>query len=92
VRLVAAGEPAVALREEPDPRRLAAEALMLALRTSDGVDEAAFAATHGALWDALFPEAAALGAQHGWLERRGDRASLTPEGMLFSDTVFRRLF
>ena len=38
-----AGGDAVTPREEPSPRQFAGEALMLGLRTADGVDEAEFA-------------------------------------------------
>jgi oxygen-independent coproporphyrinogen-3 oxidase len=91
-RRVAAGEDPAEWREEPAPARLAGEAAMLALRTSDGIDEAPFAAAHGAPWDALFPEAAALGRERGWIERAGGRAHLTGQGMLFSNAIFRLLF
>ena len=73
VRRIASGARAVAMREEPSPRQFAGEALMLGLRTADGVDETAFALTHGAPPAALFPEAAALGA-----EKRLDRARRRP--------------
>ena len=92
VRLAGSGQSAVVRREETAPRRLAGEALMLALRTADGIDEAAFAAAHGARWETLFAEAAALGASRGWIGRAGGRARLTGEGLLFSDAVFRLLF
>jgi oxygen-independent coproporphyrinogen-3 oxidase len=92
VRLAGAGRSAVARREATAPRRLAGETLMLALRTADGIDEAAFAAAHGAPWETLFAEAAALGAARGWIGRANGRARLTGEGMLFSDAVFRLLF
>jgi oxygen-independent coproporphyrinogen-3 oxidase len=83
---------AIVLREDPGPRQLAGEAAMLGLRTTGGIDEGAFAAAHGAGWDELFPDAAALAAGRGWLEREAGRLRLTPEGMLFSDAVFRLLF
>jgi oxygen-independent coproporphyrinogen-3 oxidase len=83
---------AIVLREEPAPRQLAGEAAMLALRTAAGLDEAAYAAAHGAPWQELFPEAASLAAERGWLERDAGRLRLTPEGMLFSDALFRLLF
>lgn len=92
VRRVRGGESAVAAREEPPPRRFAGEALMLALRTADGVDEGDYARLHGAPPASLFPEAAALGEERGWLERAGGRVRLTSEGMLFSDALFRLLF
>ncbi|HEY5998833.1 MAG TPA: radical SAM family heme chaperone HemW [bacterium] len=92
VRLIRERGGAVASSEEPAPRQFAGEAAMLALRTVDGLDEAAFAAEHGAGWDALFPEAAALGAARGWIARAAGRARLTAEGMLFSDALFRLLF
>ena len=65
---------------------------MLGLRTADGIDEAAFAPTHGAPPAALFPEAAALGDGRGWLERAAGRLRLTEPGMLFSNEIFRLLF
>ena len=92
VRRAGSGESAVALREETDPRRLAGEALMLALRTADGIDEAVFAAAHGAPWEELFAEAAALASERGWLERDAGPLRLTEAGMLFSDALFRLLF
>lgn len=91
-RLIGERGEAVAMREEPGPRQLAGEAAMLALRTSDGIGETAFAAGHGSRWEDLFPEAAALGQERGWLERSGGRLRLTREGMLFSDALFRLLF
>ena len=60
---------------------------MLGLRTCDGVDEAAFAAAHGAPWELHFREVAALGDGRGWLERAHGRLRLTPEGLLFSDAA-----
>ena len=80
------------MREEPSPRQFAGEALMLGLRTADGVDETAFAPAHGAPPRTLFPEAAALGAEHGWIERSGGRLRLTESGILFSNEIFRLLF
>ena len=92
VRRIASGNDAVAMREEPSPRQFAGEALMLGLRTMDGVDETAFELTHGASPAALFPEAAALGAEHGWLEQTGGRLRFTESGILFSNEIFRLLF
>lgn len=89
---IVSGADAVALREEPSPRQFAGEALMLGLRTMDGVDEAAFARDHGAPAGTLFPEAATLGAERGWVERSGGRVRLTEEGILFSNEIFRLLF
>ena len=92
VRRIAAGGDAVCLREDPAPRQLAGEALMLGLRTADGVDETAFATAHGAFPAALFPEAAALGGERGWLKRADGRLRLTETGILFSNEIFRLLF
>ena len=92
VRRVASGEDAVAMREEPSPRQFAGEALMLGLRTADGVDETAFAGEHGAAPAALFPEAAALCGENGWTESGGGRLRLTESGILFSNEIFRLLF
>jgi oxygen-independent coproporphyrinogen-3 oxidase len=92
VRRIAAGADAVCLRDELSPRQLAGEALMLGLRTADGIDETVFAVTHGAPPAALFPEAAALGDERGWLERADGRLRLTERGILFSNEIFRVLF
>jgi oxygen-independent coproporphyrinogen-3 oxidase len=92
VRRLGSGGDAVTMREEPTPRQLAGEALMLGLRTMDGVDEAAFARDHGAPPAALFPEATVLGAKRGWLKRVGGRLRLTEPGILFSNEIFRLLF
>lgn len=92
VRRALRGADTIATREEPAPRRFAGEALMLGLRTADGVDETVFALAHGAPPGALFPEAAALGAERGWLEGRDGRLRLTDAGMLFSNAIFRLLF
>jgi oxygen-independent coproporphyrinogen-3 oxidase len=89
---IASAADAVAMREEPSPRQFAGEALMLGLRTSDGVDEKAFALTHGTAPAALFPEATALGAEKGWLTSASGRLRLTGSGILFSNEIFRLLF
>ncbi len=92
VRSIISRGDAVALREEPSPRQLAGEALMLGLRMMDGIDEGAFALAHGAPLAVLFPEAAALGEEHGWLQSVGSRLRLTETGILFSNEIFRLLF
>jgi oxygen-independent coproporphyrinogen-3 oxidase len=92
LRRIAACGDAVCLREEPSPRRLAGEALMLGLRTSDGIDETVFAIAHGVPPGELFPEAVALGAERGWLETADGRLRLTVSGILFSNEIFRMLF
>jgi len=89
---ISSGGDAVAMREEPSPRRLAGEALMLGLRTTAGVDETAFAVAHGREPAALFPDAAALGSEKGWLERSGGQLRLTESGILLSNEIFRLLF
>jgi len=89
---IASGTDAVAMREEPSPRQFAGEALMLGLRTVDGVDETAFALTHGTSPAALFPEATALGNEKGWIGRSGGHLHLTDSGILFSNEIFRLLF
>ncbi len=89
---ISSGAGAIASREEPSPRQLAGEALMLGLRTADGIDEAAFAQTYSGNPAALFPQATALGSERGWLSSAGGRLRLTREGMLFSNEIFRRLF
>ena len=89
---ISSGSDAVVMREEPSPRQFAGEALMLGLRTSDGIDETAFALMHGASFAALFPETAALGVENGWLESVGGNLRLTETGILFSNEIFRQLF
>ena len=89
---VASGCDTVAMRENPSPRQFAGEALMLGLRTADGVDEPAFASAHGGTPAGLFPEAAALGGERGWIESVDGRLRLTDQGLLFSDQIFRLLF
>jgi oxygen-independent coproporphyrinogen-3 oxidase len=89
---IASGADAVAMREEPSPRQFAGEALMLGLRTIEGVDETAFTLAHGAPPAALFPEATALGAEKVWLTSASGRLRLTETGILFSNEIFRLLF
>jgi oxygen-independent coproporphyrinogen-3 oxidase len=92
IRRVCAGADAATQREEPSPRQFAGEALMLALRTSAGVDERSFVDEHGASPEQLFPESVALGSERGWLETVGGRLRLTEPGILFSNEIFRLLF
>ncbi|MHB8836890.1 MAG: radical SAM family heme chaperone HemW [Candidatus Methylomirabilia bacterium] len=92
VRRIAAGGDAIEMREEPPPRRLAGEALMLGLRTMAGVDETHFAQLHGAAPATLFPEAVELGAEKGWVDRSDGHLRLTGSGVLFSNEIFRLLF
>lgn len=92
LRRIAEDGDATAVREEPSPRQFAGEALMLGLRTTAGIDEAAFAAEHGGSPAALFPEAAALGGGQGWLSSVDGHLRLTAAGILFSNEIFRRLF
>jgi len=89
---IASGTDAVAMREEPSPRQFAGEALMLGLRTVDGVDEIFFAQAHGAPPESLFPEALTQGREKDWIESSGGRLRLTEEGILFSNEIFRLLF
>ena len=89
---IVSGADAVAMREEPSPRQFAGEALMLGLRTIEGVDETAFALAHCASPAALFPEAAAIGKENGWIESGGGRLRLSAAGLLFSNQIFRLLF
>ena len=91
LRIAAAGS-AISMREEPTPRQFAGEALMLGLRTADGVDETAFEVAHGGAPAALFPEALALGGENGWIAQSGERLRLTEAGILFSNELFRLLF
>jgi oxygen-independent coproporphyrinogen-3 oxidase len=90
-RVASGGDPRVS-REEPTARQFAGEALMLGLRTADGVDEAAFELTHGAAPGMLFPEATARAGENGWTERSAGRLRLTEDGILFSNEIFRLLF
>ncbi len=92
VRRIMAGNEATTMREEPSPRQFAGEALMLGLRTADGIGEAAFAQAHGAPPSALFPEATALSIENRWIEISGGQLRLTDSGILFSNEIFRLLF
>jgi oxygen-independent coproporphyrinogen-3 oxidase len=89
---VCSGGNAVVMREEPSPRQFAGEAMMLGLRTVDGVDETAFTLAHGAPPAVLFPEATALGTAKVWLTSASGRLRLTETGILFSNQIFRLLF
>jgi len=89
---IVSGADAVAMREQPSPRQFAGEALMLGLRTIEGVDEIFFAQAHGAPPESLFPEAMTLGREKDWIESSGGRLRLTEEGILFSNEIFRLLF
>jgi oxygen-independent coproporphyrinogen-3 oxidase len=92
VARITAGRDACVVRETPPPRQFAGEALMLGLRTTDGIDLAAFAQRHGATPAALFPEALKLGEQNGWIDTANGRLRLTEQGILFSNAIFRLLF
>lgn len=92
---------AVAERARPahTERRSAAEleneAVWLALRTSDGLNRAAYAARFGADPLAASPArqaAAAACAEAGWLRITDARIWPTPEGLLFADEIAARLW
>ena len=86
------GSDAVAMREEPSPRQFAGEALMLGLRTADGVDETAFA-----LRTARRPRRSSRRPRRSAPRTAGSSASAAAcasprTGILFSNEIFRLLF
>jgi len=86
VRRVATGEGPVAEREQLPPERAAAEAIMLGLRTADGVDLAEVAARFGV--DAVhFGPAAERLVRDGLLRRDGTHLAPTEAGMRLGTDV-----
>jgi oxygen-independent coproporphyrinogen III oxidase len=83
--------PQVASVETPDVRTARADAAMLALRLSRGLDERAFARRFGLSPDQAFGDALAESAALGLVERCDGITRLTRQGRLLSNEVFVRL-
>jgi oxygen-independent coproporphyrinogen-3 oxidase len=83
--------PQVVSEETPDVRTARADAAMLALRLSVGLDEQRFAQRFGLTPDEAFGETLAESAGLGLVERGDGVIRLTRRGRLFSNEVFVRL-
>ena len=73
-------------------RTLAGEAVMLGLRLLEGIDRERFSRRYGRDPRELFPGAFGKGLQQNWLREKSGRFAFTPEGILFSNEIFRLLF
>jgi oxygen-independent coproporphyrinogen III oxidase len=83
--------PQVAFEETPDAATARADAAMLALRLSVGLDEGRFAKRFGLTPDEAFGDALEESEGLGLVERRGGVTRLTRPGRLLSNEVFVRL-
>ena len=70
------------------PSQARGEAMFLALRTAEGVDETAFEAEFGAAPGRFFAPAIERLARAGLLDASAGRLRLTPRGRMLSDSVF----
>jgi oxygen-independent coproporphyrinogen-3 oxidase len=86
---VRAGRLAIDTAECLTPRQARAEALILGLRTSEGVPAAALDERAGD--DAALRDRLAGWREQGWLVAEGDRVRLTEAGFLVSDALFVEL-
>jgi len=86
VRRMTSGESPAAEREQLPPERAAAEAIMLALRTTDGADLSAIAARHG-VEAAPFQAIAERLVGQGLLQHAGGRVAPTKAGMRLGNDV-----
>ena len=91
IRLIEAGNPAVADREEPDTSQQMIEAIFLGLRQCDGIDTGAFARRFTIDFDRRFGPAARALADGGYLDYHPPRCRLTRKGMVMLDSVAGRL-
>jgi oxygen-independent coproporphyrinogen-3 oxidase len=73
--------------ERLDARKAMAETLMLGLRLTAGVDEAAFKDRYGSTPPEAFPESIARQLEFGALQRRGGHLTLAREAYFTSDAV-----
>ena len=83
--------PQITSEETPDEATARADAAILALRLTRGLDERAFAARFGVTPDEAFGDALQLSAEDGLVERMGTVTRLTRSGRLLSNEVFVRL-
>jgi oxygen-independent coproporphyrinogen-3 oxidase len=81
------GMSATAESEELDAEGRARELVFLGLRTSEGIERAAFQARTGFALDELFCDAIAKNVESGWLVDDGERLWLTHEGRFVADRV-----
>lgn len=88
----AAGRELRAFTEELDERTVAAEGLMLGLRTAEGIDLSSYTGEFGLPPDMLFSEALQLGRRNGWLIEEQGLLRFSFEGVIFSNEVFQLLF
>lgn len=72
--------------EEIVPVQRAAEYIMLGLRTTHGISEAEYHRVYLSDWSPLERKLEEF-AQQGWAKKTGDRWSLTPAGMLVSNSL-----
>lgn len=81
------GGPERAYEERLPPRERLGEAVMLGLRTREGVDLAALGARYGIDAEALFAEAIARLERDGLLVRDGCRVRLTRRGLMLANVA-----
>lgn len=86
---IAAGERPVAGSEDLARQDLALEALLLGLRTADGLDLARFRERYGVDLEAANAETIERLAAEGLLERRGERLVPTLSGLAVADSLAR---
>jgi len=89
IKRVRAGSPLEEFQEEIDARLAMGETMMLGLRLlREGVDGGRFAARHGRALEDVFGAELRRLANRGWLTADGQRARLTPAGLLLGNRVF----
>jgi len=71
------------------PTAALGEAMLLGLRMTDGVDLSSLASRFGRDPSAIFADSLLAFEEEGLLERDGDRARLSNDGLRFSNRVFR---
>ena len=67
------------------------EAIYLGLRTSDGIDTAHFEKTFNMNFNQIYGDNLQALCDDGLMALMGDRCVLTPQGMLFHDSIVSRL-
>jgi oxygen-independent coproporphyrinogen-3 oxidase len=86
------GRSPVAMREMLPPRTLLAEAVMLGLRTREGILRRTFLRRFGVDPLNAFEDELSASIERGWLSRARGRLRLTERGVLFSNELFAPLF
>jgi oxygen-independent coproporphyrinogen-3 oxidase len=74
-------------RERLDRKQMITEAIMLGLRTADGIDAARFADRFGVTVEQLFGDVIRRSEADGWLSTGNGRLALTDRGMLLLDAI-----